>query len=195
MTTKNYYAPTPDEIAVRRRGLDEFDIWNSRALLTIWSLLGRSDTYVDFGSGNGCMVRLARACGVDAVGIDIIAEPPDIIHDLRFPLDLGRKFQLATSIEVAEHLTPEASNVFCETVVKHLIDNGGWFVFTAALPGQSGDNHVNLITPFKWRELFTDHGLTYHMDATIKLAYLWKLTTGPMHHLPANLQVFVKGTP
>jgi cyclopropane fatty-acyl-phospholipid synthase-like methyltransferase len=191
----NYYTPSPDEIESRRRGLDEYNIWNERALFTIWSLLGRADTYIDFGSGNGHMVKMARACGVDAVGVDIIAEPPDIIHDLRRPLDLGRKFQLATSIEVAEHLTPEASDTFCETVVKHLIDNGGWLVFTAALPGQMGQNHVNLRTPYGWREILTDHGLTYHMDATIKLAYLWKLTTGSLHHLPANLQVFVKGTP
>jgi hypothetical protein len=190
-----YYNPTAEGMAERRQALQEFDMWNRRALMSIWSLIGRPETYIDFGSGSGAMVRLARSCGVSAVGVDIIAEPPDFAHDLREPLQLGRKFQLATSIEVAEHLPADAASVFCKTVVEHLIDNGGWFIFTAALPGQPGYHHVNLIPPFEWREKLSDAGLTYHETATIKLALLWTQTTGSLHHLPANLQVFVKGEP
>jgi len=141
------------------------------------------------------MVRFGRSCGVDAVGVDIIAEAPDFRHDLRQPLQINRKFQLATSIEVAEHLPPEAAPVFCRSVADHLIDNGGWFIFTAALPGQPGHHHVNLIPPFEWRQKLSDAGLTYHETATVKLALLWTQTAGPLHHLPANLQVFVKGEP
>lgn len=191
----NYYQPTIENAAERRAGLHEFAMWNRRALLSIWSMLDRPDTYIDFGSGDGAMVRFARACGVDAVGVDLIAEPPDVTHDLRRLLVLGRKFQLATSIEVAEHLTPDAAEIFCNSVSDHLIDNGGWFIFTAALPGQIGDHHVNLIPPYEWRTMLTDSGLTWHKDATIRLAYLWNQTVGPMHHLPSNLQVFVKGAP
>jgi len=192
---KTYYDPSPEVAAQRRIALGEFDMWNRRALFSIWALLGRSETYIDFGCGSGAMVRSARACGVDAVGVDVIAEPPDVIHDLRHPLHLGRKFQFATSIEVAEHLTPEAAPIFCQSVSDHLIDTGGWLIFTAALPGQAGDHHVNLIPPFEWRQKLTDVGLTYHADATQRLAQLWTITTGPLHHLPANLQVFVKGEP
>ncbi len=193
--TKEYYEPNPDQIAQRREGLREFDMWNRRALLSIWSLLGHPETYIDFGCGSGAMTRFARACGVDAVGVDLIAEPPDIVHDLRRPLQLGRKFQLVTSIEVAEHLTPEAANIFCQSVADHTIDNAAWFIFTAALPGQHGHHHVNLIPPFEWRQKFTEVGFTYHESATMKLALLWTQTTGSMHHLPANLQVFVRGEP
>jgi cyclopropane fatty-acyl-phospholipid synthase-like methyltransferase len=191
----NYYDPDPAQATERRGALREFDRWNRRALLTIWALLGRAETYIDFGSGSGAMVRLARGCGVDAIGVDVIAEPPDVIHDLRRPLELGRKFQLATCIEVGEHLSPDAVDTFCQNIVGHMIDEGGWLVFTAALPGQTGDNHVNLTPPYKWREKLDDHGLSYHIDATVRLAALWTLTTGSLHHLPANLQVFVKGTP
>lgn len=192
---KDYYEPDAQSAATRRQALTEFDLWNRRALLTIWALLGRPETYIDFGCGSGAMVRLARACGVDAVGVDVIATPPDIIHDLRRPLKLERKFQLVTSIEVAEHLPEAAADIFCRSIVDHIIDNGGWLIFTAALPGQQGDNHVNLTPPFKWREKFSELGMTYHSDATIRLAALWTMTTGPMHHLPANLQVFVRGEP
>jgi len=191
----NYYEPNEASATERRDALAEFDRWNLRALLSIWSLFGRAETYIDFGSGSGAMVRFARACGVDALGVDVIAEPPDRVHDLRRPLDLGRKFQLATCIEVAEHLSPESTDVFCNNIVSHMIEDGGWLVFTAALPAQPGDNHVNLIPPFEWRSKLDDHGLTYHRDATLRLALLWNVTTGSLHHLPSNLQVFVRGTP
>lgn len=195
MSEQTYYEPTAEGMAERRHALREFDMWNHRALMAVWALLGRPETYMDFGCGSGAMVRLGRACGIDAVGVDIIAEPPDIIHDLRQPLQLDRKFQLTTSIEVAEHLPADTAPIFCQTVVDHLIDNGGWFVFTAALPGQPGHHHVNLIPPFEWREKLSEAGLTYHETATVKLALLWTQTTGPLQHLPANLQVFVKGEP
>lgn len=191
----SYYQPNEDEIRQRIDGLNEFNEWNRRVLMSIWSLLGKPSSYVDWGSGSGAMVHLARQCDVDAVGLDIIASPPDIRHDLRYPIDLQKKFYLATSIETVEHLPEDSVNIFCQSASKHLEDNGGWFVFTAALPGQKGHNHVNLKTPFFWREKLTEFGLTFHLEATTRLALLWNVTSGPLHHLPANLQVFVKGTP
>ena len=191
----HYYEPTEDQIGQRRQALDEFNRWNERALLAVWSLFGKSETYIDFGSGNGAMVELARGCAVDAIGVDLVAKPPDVVHDLRRPLDLRRTFQLSTCIEVAEHLTPAATPILCETIASHLIEDGGWLVFTAAPPGQMGEHHVNLQSSFWWRERLSSAGLSWHRDATIRLAYLWKEVTGPMHHLPANVQVFVKGTP
>ena len=191
----SYYDPTEEEATTRREALRGFDVWNRRALLAVWSLLGRPETYIDFGCGSGGMVALARACGLDAVGVDVVAEPPDIIHDLRRPLELRRKMQLATCIEVAEHLTEDAAPVLCDNIARHLIDDGGWLVFTAALPGQHGEHHVNLKSAYWWREKLTDAGLTWHETATLRLQLLWTVVTGSMHHLPANVQVFVKGSP
>lgn len=191
----SYYDPTEEEARIRRDALAGFDEWNRRALLSVWSLLGRPDTYMDFGCGSGAMVKMARACGLDAIGVDVVAQPPDIIHDLRRPLELPRRVQLATCIEVAEHLNEDAAPILCQNISRHLIDNGGWLVFTAALPGQQGDNHVNLKSAYWWREKLTEVGLTWHETATLKLQLLWSVTTGSMHHLPANVQVFVKGEP
>ena len=190
--SNNYYNPTAEQANERRKALREFDFWNKRALLSAWSLFGKPNSYIDFGSGSGAMVEFARSCNVDAIGVDLIAEPPDVCHDLRQPLDLHRTFEIVTSIEVAEHLNEGSAAIFAESIVRHLSKDGG-LIFTAALPGQPGDNHLNCQPPAYWRKLFTDAGLTYLIDETPRLAHLWTVTTGPMHHLPANLQVFVKG--
>ena len=188
----NYYTPSAPEVEQRLTALREFDEWNRRVLTAVFALFGTPDTYLDMGCGSGAMTNHARRCGVNAVGVDILAAPPDVKHDLREPLHLGRIFQLVTSIEVAEHLPEESAPVFCDSIARHM-GAGGVLVFTAALPGQPGHNHVNTKPPYYWREHFANVGLSYWEPVTVKLALLWTYTCGSLMHLPANLQVFHKG--
>lgn len=200
----SYTDPTEAEAANRREGLRPFDEYNSRALYSTFALFGTPHTYLDIGSGTGVMVKMARRLGVDAVGVDVIAEPPDIRADLTRPLYISdrstvyepphdiasmRSFTIITCVEVAEHLPPEAAPVLCATLARHLAPRG-WLVFTSALPGQAGDHHQNLIPPFDWRGMLYEAGLTWMPKATTELALLWTHTTGNLHHLPANLQCF-----
>lgn len=185
----SYTEPTETEARERRLALQPFDEYNVRVLYSTYALFGTPLTHLDLGSGSGAVVNVARRLGVDAIGVDVIAEPPDIAADLTKPLDLARQFTICTCIEVAEHLPPEAAQTLCQTIHRHLAPRG-WLVFTSALPGQAGDHHQNLIPPFEWRGLMWEAGLVWQPEVTSRLALLWTQTSGSLHHLPANLQAF-----
>jgi hypothetical protein len=70
------------------------------------------------------------------------------------PFDLGRRFSLAQCLEVGEHIAPEASAVLVANLVKH----SDCVLFSAAIPGQGGENHVNERPYEFWRALFAEHG-------------------------------------
>ncbi|MBY0526617.1 MAG: class I SAM-dependent methyltransferase [Gemmataceae bacterium] len=73
-------------------------------------------------------------------------------HDLEKPVNLGRRFDLVTSFEVAEHLAPSAA----ESFVRTLTALGDVVAFSAAIPDQGGVEHVNEQWPSYWAERFQE---------------------------------------
>lgn len=76
------------------------------------------------------------------------------VQDLNRPFDLGERFDLVQSLEVAEHLMPASSSNFVASLVKH----GDIVLFSAAVPGQGGTQHINERPLEFWRDLFAQHG-------------------------------------
>lgn len=119
---------------------------------------------LDVGSGHGAWAAMWMQAGVkDAIAVDGDYVKPDqlaipvdrfIGHDLATPLDLKRKFDLVQSLEVAEHLPAERAAGFVDNLVRH----GDVILFSAAVPHQGGEHHVNEQPPEYWRKLFADHG-------------------------------------
>jgi hypothetical protein len=64
------------------------------------------------------------------------------------------RYDLAISLEVAEHLPPTAAAGF----VSLLADLSDFVLFSAAVPGQGGVGHVNEQWPDYWISLFAGHG-------------------------------------
>jgi hypothetical protein len=58
------------------------------------------------------------------------------------------------SLEVAEHVPATAAQTFVDCLVAH----APVVLFSAAVPGQGGDNHVNEQPYEYWRSLFADRG-------------------------------------
>jgi SAM-dependent methyltransferase len=116
---------------------------------------------IDIGCGTGNWLAIAYELGVrDILGIDgpwakaQLAIPSEKFseHDLSTPLKLDRRFDLALSLEVAEHLPASAARIF----VQSLCDAADVVLFSAAIPGQGGRRHVNEQWPAYWAELFAD---------------------------------------
>jgi SAM-dependent methyltransferase len=120
---------------------------------------------VDVGSGVGTWLSVARELGIeDVLGVDgsyvnrdLLQIPVDRFHphDLTTPLSLPRRFDVALSLEVGEHLPARAAPVY----VASLASLAPVVLFSAAIPFQPGDHHVNCQWPDYWADLFRQHGL------------------------------------
>lgn len=75
-------------------------------------------------------------------------------RDLAQPFWLGRQFDLVQSLEVAEHV-PEAA---ADTFVDNLVNHGSMVLFSAAIPGQGGEHHINEQPWEYWRKKFAARG-------------------------------------
>ena len=122
------------------------------------------ESVADFGCGVGTWVRALLDIGVgDVVGIDgnyirdeslVIPGDRFVRADIAQPIHLDRKFDLAISMEVAEHLPPEKAATFIDTLTRH----SDVVLFSAAVPNQGGTYHVNEQWPEYWSALFSSHG-------------------------------------
>lgn len=119
---------------------------------------------VDVGCGVGTWLAVFASAGVDrVVGLDgdyvdrsqlQIPEAAFVPTDLRERVALDERFDLAVSLEVAEHLPPERS----ESFVADLVTLAPSVLFSAAIPEQSGTDHINERWQDEWVALFAEHG-------------------------------------
>jgi SAM-dependent methyltransferase len=148
------------ELASARQSADE--------ILPIILELLHPASIVDVGCGAGHWLASANELGVkDTLGVDgawvletKLAIPREnfVAHDLGTPLNLGRRFDLAFSLEVAEHLPALHAQPF----VKTLCQAADKVVFSAAIPGQGGRHHVNEQWPAYWADFFQECGYQCH---------------------------------
>ena len=119
---------------------------------------------LDLGCGQGVwLASWVRLGAKDVQGIDGPYVDQERLHipkerfqgrDLARPVDLGRHFDLVQSLEVAEHLPQSAAEQFVDSLVRH----GPLVLFSAATPGQGGENHINEQPWEYWREKFAARG-------------------------------------
>lgn len=117
---------------------------------------------VDVGCGTGEFLSIFNEIGIKNIfGIDgpwvnkeKLRIPKNCFQykDLEEPINIDRKFDLAISIEVAEHLSKNSAKTF----VKTLTDFSLIILFAAAIPFQGGVHHINEQWPEYWAKLFAD---------------------------------------
>lgn len=113
----------------------------------------------DIGCGAGTWLAVCRELGVDrVVGVDgewvtnkTLQIPQEMFRaaDLRERLLLPGTYDLVISLEAAEHL-PQAR---AESFVADLVRLGKAVLFSAAVPRQGGDHHINE----QWQDYWAKH--------------------------------------
>lgn len=137
---------------------------SARELISVIGPWIKPNSVLDLGSGRGVWLdEWLKAGAKEIVGVDgdyvdrsQIAIPAEsfVAADLSKPQNLGRRFDLAQSLEVGEHL-PEAAS---STLVESLTHHSNRVLFSAAVPGQGGEFHINEKPLEFWRQLFKSAG-------------------------------------
>jgi SAM-dependent methyltransferase len=164
----------------------------------LMTLIG-PESVLDVGCGTGTFLKVFKESGVKHVlGVDgpwgnpalrksHLTEAEFQSLDLEVFHDFGRKFDLALCLEVAEHLKPEAA----KTLVKTLTNASDVIWFSAALPMQGGQNHINEQPLSYWVKLFGEAG--YTMDDSLRP--LWWNDSRVFWWYRQNSVLFFRGAP
>ena len=145
---------------------NQHSVEGARAALPILFGGARLGSVFDLGCGCGTWLKAFLEMGAtDILGVDgVPMEEKELLfskknfrlHDLREPLLLGRRFDMALCLEVAEHLDLEHAPV----IVKSLTVHSDRILFSAACPNQPGQGHVNCQWPGFWQNLFNEQGFS-----------------------------------
>lgn len=147
-----------------------YDSVEARSMSSARSVLGllwqrfQPASVVDIGCGNGCWLTAAGELGAaDLAGVEGEWMTVDRLkssaikltrQDLEKTLQVQGRFDLAISMEVAEHLSAARAGSF----VDDLCRLSSTIVFSAAIPHQGGTSHVNEQPQSYWRALFEQRG-------------------------------------
>lgn len=122
---------------------------------------------VDIGCGTGAWLAEFQHRGVEILGVDGPWVPQALLHipadkfipwNFELPLRLNRQFDLVVCLEFAEHLPESAA----EPLVESLTSLSSVVLFSAAVPGQGGDGHLNEKPLAWWEELFARRDFRCH---------------------------------
>jgi len=149
---------------------------------------------IDVGCGVGTWLSVFKECGVrDIIGVDggyiekgMLQIPQErfLSFDLSEPLRMERQFDLVVSLEVAEHLPTKCAERFVDSLVRL----GPVILFSAAIPFQGGEQHINEQWPDYWVKYFQQKG--YVVIDCIR-EKIWQNTNVEMWYAQ-NILMFVR---
>jgi cyclopropane fatty-acyl-phospholipid synthase-like methyltransferase len=104
---------------------------------------------LDVGCGDGRWLATAKELGAEVIkGVDgpwtdrsrlLIPREDFEVRDLSDEFDLHQKFDLAMSLEAAEHVAAQHARSFVDNLIRH----SDVVLFGAAIPYQGGFRHIN----------------------------------------------------
>ena len=151
---------------------------------------------VDVGCGTGALLAALRDRGCRGFGLEYSDAGLECcrargLDVQKFDLEKGslaedRSFDVAISMEVAEHLAATSADRFVALLTR-LSDR---IVFTAAPPGQGGKDHVNEQPPAYWIQKFRDRGFAPDVDLAARWRQDWEASNQVTWYYRRNLLIF-----
>lgn len=155
------------------------------------------NSVIDFGCGTGDLLAPYEAKGIEVLGLDGSKEckrnakiNPDhfIVFDLRKRFNAGKKYDMCTCLEVAEHIEEKSSDI----LINNLASSSDLIIFTAAPPSQEGTDHCNLKPHSWWIDKFDKIGYRYDRDKTEKIKRRFRQIPEIYYWYVDNLLIFKK---
>ena len=147
-----------------------YNTGSAMELVPIINQIIKPKSVVDVGCGLGTFLKIFKQQGVnDILGIDgkwvdqsllekNISVKEFVVADLETGIDIDREFDLAVSLEVAEHISENSADAFIRSLTKL----SKVILFSAAVPGQVGYGHINEQWPAYWKKKFEQFGFQLH---------------------------------
>ena len=137
----------------------------------------KPSSVLDVGCGVGRSLDWFLEKGVEASGLEGSdigikhAKNPQYISqkNLNEPIDLKRRFDLVWCFEVAEHIHPDFTAVFTQSLITH----SDCIVMSAAHPGQGGVGHFNEQPRSYWLEHFKHLGYQHDDKGRAQIVKDW----------------------
>jgi SAM-dependent methyltransferase len=158
-------------------------------------------TVLDVGCGPAHLSKALAARGGAVTALDGHSRPDVsgtaiVFHacDLNSSADLQRvaagfkgAFDIAICLEVAEHLQPERS----DELIAFLCAQAPVVVFSAGIPGQGGNGHINCQAREAWHDRFSRHG--FQLAHRLRPRLQEESSIAPWYRY--NLLDYVRGAP
>lgn len=150
---------------------------------------------IDVGCGPGEYLAEFARRGVEIFGVEgarsvyaVLQIPRDKvrIHDLAHPLRLDRRYDLCICTEVAEHIDARHALTLVETLCRA----SDTIFFSAATPGQGGDDHVNEQPHEYWIDRFAQRGFSLDRLTTATIREELAARGMATHWIPNNTLIF-----
>jgi hypothetical protein len=151
--------------------------WALRTVAIFLKIAGVPESLVDLGGGLGQWCSAFKKFGTRRVRCidhpsvrdsDLLVDPQEFVPcDLAHEIPLIERFDLAISIEFAEHVPGTRS----AEIVRFLTGSADIVLFSAAIPRQPGLGHINTHYPRYWREMFRRCG--FERYDVIRSQLLW----------------------
>lgn len=132
----------------------------ARAIMPWVALRTNAKSAIDVGCGTGAWLSMAKFLGLGVYGVDGNAPDDSLLIDAeefeRADISSGidcAGYDLAICLEVGEHIPVESAQHLVSGLCK-----AKYVLWSAAVPGQNGVNHINEQWPTWWAEYFRDEG-------------------------------------
>ena len=153
---------------------------------------------IDIGCGTGALMDNFQKRGVKVKGLEyseaaltfcrrrnLDVKKFDLETD---DLEAKERYDVVVSMEVAEHLPEKIADKYVGLLAR-LSDI---VIFTAAPPGQGGQDHVNEQPASYWMAKFASHGFNHNPDITNAWKEKWRSSGSVAKWYSDNLLVFAK---
>ena len=154
------------------------------------------ESVVDIGCGTGAWLSVFKKYGVkNILGLDShnnlsclrISQEDFLNQNLEKEIFTGKIYDIAISLEVLEHINPKQSIRF----ISDLCKLSEIILFSAATPGQGGENHINEKPLDYWRVIFKEKG--YYPYDIIRDQFASNKNIAPWYRYNTILYVSDKG--
>lgn len=156
----------------------------------------KPNSVIDVGCGTGALLQAFRNKGCEIFGLEYSKAALAYCHARQLDvqkfdlenegLGLNRKFDVAISMEVAEHLPAMVADRYVDL----LTGLSKVIIFTAAPPGQGGADHVNEQPPSYWIMKFQQRGFNHADDLSRLWREQWRAAGNVESWYYQNLMIF-----